>query len=412
VLRAVHVKRFKSLEDTERVELAPLTVLFGPNAAGKSNFLDAIQVLSRLASERTVADALGPPVRGLPLETFTLPGEGLAGLLAREEATFSIESDLETAEALLRYRAEIEIRPASGALSVRDEFLATLGRKGEPKGHPAIERVGDRLRIRRKSKPAHPREEPLGLNHTLLSDRRLSGVEYRAVERARDEMRSWRTYYLDPRVAMRAQQAPQDVQDIGPLGEHIASFLYRLRGEDPRRFDAVRRTLKTLIPAVEDLAVDLDTKRGVLDIELRQNGTPFSSRVVSEGTLRVLALVCVALNPWSGSVVAFEEPENGVHPRRIELIARLLAEMSTTPTPRQVIVTTHSPIFCASVIRRAREDPERVALYRVLRDDRQTRIVRFDTAGPLFDNSEIAAGLAAAEDVVFEGLALRGMLDG
>lgn len=56
MLTSIRVQRFKSLVDTGDIEIAPLTVLFGPNAAGRSNFLDAIQVMSKLASERTLKD--------------------------------------------------------------------------------------------------------------------------------------------------------------------------------------------------------------------------------------------------------------------------------------------------------------------------------------------------------------------
>src|SRR4030042_1642376 len=106
----------------------------------------------------------------------------------------------------------------------------------------------------------------------------------------------------------------------------------------------IKRTLRSLIPSVDDLVVDLDKQRGTLDIQIQQRGTKFSSRVISEGTLRVLALCTIAVNPWSGSLLAFEQPENGVHPRRIELIAQLLASLATEQK-RQVIVTTHSPLF-------------------------------------------------------------------
>ena len=49
MLKRVHIKGYKSLSDVE-VRLSPLTLLFGPNAAGKSNFLDALQLLSKLAT--------------------------------------------------------------------------------------------------------------------------------------------------------------------------------------------------------------------------------------------------------------------------------------------------------------------------------------------------------------------------
>ncbi len=215
MLKSFRVQRFKSLEDSKDVPIAPLTVLFGANASGKSNFLDAIQVLSRVASERTLADALGGPVRGLALEAFTFPKSGLPGLLKSERASFRLEADLMSRESNMRYQVEIGVHPKSGVLSVDDENLVSLDRHGQARGEPRIGRSNGKLVIRRKSKPGRPLTEQLGLGFSQVSDRRFSGVEYRAIERAREELSSWRTYYLDPRVAMRAPQSPQEVDDIG-----------------------------------------------------------------------------------------------------------------------------------------------------------------------------------------------------
>ena len=221
-----------------------------------------------------------------------------------------------------------------------------------PKGSPSIEAVGTSLRIRRKSKPAHPFQEEVGLNHTVLSNRRYAGKEYRAIEKSRDELSDWRSYYLDPRVAMRTPTPPSEVRDIGMQGENLGPFLYRLQAERPGLFSAVVRTVRALIPSVENITVDLDTRRGTIDILLHQDGRDFSSRIASEGSLRVLALCAIALNPWSRGLVAFEEPENGVHPRRLELIADLLLSLGIEQN-RQVIVTTHSPVFCEAILRAA-----------------------------------------------------------
>jgi predicted ATPase len=271
--------------------------------------------------------------------------------------------------------------------------------------------VGESLHIRRKSKPAHPRHEPIGLNHSILSDPRLGGVEYRAIERVRKEISGWRTYYLDPRVAMRAAQSPSDVQDIGVLGGEIAAFLYRLRAEHPKHFQAVSRTLRSLVPNVEEMAIDLDKRRGTLDILIRQDGIDYSSRIVSEGTLRVLALCAIAVNPWGGSLLAFEEPENGVHPRRLELIANLLLSLALD-RKTQVIVTTHSPLFCDAVLKRAKSNPNEIGLFNVRRSGQATVVQPFGVTGPLFQDSEIAKALSAGtEDGLFENLLLRGVLD-
>lgn len=411
MLNQVVARGFKSLASVG-VTLPNLAVLFGPNTAGKSNFLDAIQALSRIGTSRTLSDALSEPIRGHAIESFAFPENGLPGLLGQEQAEFSLEATLGVGKDRYHYRVGVGIQIASGSLALRDEYLTALDRDGKPKGNPSIEVVEGKLRIRRKSKPAHPRYEPLGGNHSFLSDPRLGGDEYRAIERCRGELSGWRTYYLDPRVSMRQAKSPAAVEDIGVLGENIAPFLYRLRAEKPKHFDAIRRTLSTIIPSIEDFDVDLDTKRGTLDIQIQQGGTRFSSRIISEGTLRVLALCAIVVNPWSGSLVAFEEPENGVHPKRIALIAEILSSLASDRN-RQVVVTTHSALFCGSILKIAERKENGIALFNVRRRPEGTVIEPFDLLSkPLFRDQEISAGLASeTEDGRFEQLVVRGLVD-
>ncbi len=418
MLEQITIQGYKSLNHVELSDLPQLTVLFGPNAAGKSNFLDAVQTLSRIGTSRTLSDAIQEPIRGYPIESFSFPAGGLSELLTLPEARFTLDSILKIDRERYQYRVGVQIEPRSGTVSVIDEYLAQITSSGAAKGSPLIELVsGDKeqeLRIRRKSKPAHPRSEPIGLNHSLLSDPRLSGIEYRGIERCRKELSGWRTYYLDPRVAMRRAVPPANVDDIGVLGENIAPFLYRLKEEKEhhKHFQAVVRTLRTLIPSVEDLFVDLDTRRGTLDIGVRQHGVDYSSRIISEGTLRVLALCAIVVNPWGGSLVAFEEPENGVHPRRLELIADLLTSLALDQG-RQLIVTTHSALFCDAMLKKAREKPEAIGLFRVSQRGAGTEIARFSVIGPLFQDDEISGALSErTEDGLFDALVLRGMLDG
>lgn len=411
MLKSLHVKGFKSLADV-KVAFPRLTVLFGPNAAWKSNLIEAVQMLSRIGTSRTLAEAFAEPLRGYPLEAFAFPSGGLPELLRMSEAHFTLKGVLDCGDESYSYCIGVQIQPSSGGLTVRDEYLAKLGRGGQPKGKPAIERVDGQLHLRRKSKPAHPRQEAVGLNHALLSDPRWSGVEYAAIENCRREFEGWRIYYLDPRVAMRAARPPADVQDIGVLGENIAAYLYRLRAEHPKHFATVKRTLRSLIPSIEDLSVDIDERRGTLDIQVRQDGTDFSSRIISEGTLRVLALCAIAANPWAKGLMAFEEPENGVHPRRLELIAELLVSLAIQQK-RQVIVTTHSALFCDAVLKRQRSMPDDIAMLSVRRGSKGTEVTPFgESAESLFKDPELAQALTApTEDGLFEGLLLRGLLD-
>ena len=411
MLDRLTVRNFKSLLDVS-VEFPRLAVLFGPNAAGKSNLLDAVAALSWISNVRTLSDVLDRPVpvRGHAFEAFSFPPGGLPALLQQEHARFSLEADLAVGTERYRYRVEPSIDLRSGRLRVADEYLALLGRTGKPKRTPEIERAASKLRVRRKGKPAHPREEPIGMNHSILSDRSLAGDEYRGLEAVRDELGEWRTHYLDPGLAMRLPRPPADVPDIGVHGEYISPFLYKLQADNPRRFEAVSRTLRALVPSVESLAVVLDEHRGMLDILIRQGGVDYSSRIISEGTLRVLALCAIAVNPWGGSLLAFEEPENGVHPRRLDLIARLLTSLASDGG-RQVIVTTHSPLFCDAVLRHASSAGD-VGLFNVRRINQTTTVEPFDVTGPLLADDEIAAALTSpTEDGLFENLLLRGLID-
>jgi len=368
-----------------------------------------------LGAAAVETDALdGRMIRGYAFELFALPQGGIS---SKSEAQFSIEADLSIAEGQngrrtrYRYGVNIEIGYRSGALANRGEYLSALSKAGDPKGKPAIEVTNGQISVRRQSGGGRPRLEQKGLNYAILSDARFASPAYKYIERARTELQNWRAYYLDPRVAMRAEMPPMDVSDIGVFGQHIVPFLYKLKGERPQHYEAVRRTVRAIVPSISGFDVDLDS-RGMLDFFIRQDGVTFSSRIVSEGTLRVLALCALSVNPWNGSLLAFEEPENGVHPRRVELIAKMLTSLSLDHH-RQVVVTTHSPLFCDAVLKEARSrSTDDVGLFNVRRDGAGSVIEPFDTNGPLFDDPEIAEALRIpTEDHLFESLILSGFID-
>lgn len=413
MLARLTVRNFKSLRNVT-VELPRLAVFFGPNGTGKSNLLDAIQALSWIGNARTLSDALsGPfPVRGHSFEAFSFGPGGVQESFRKGSESFSLEADLvSNGTGRYRYRVEPKIDFRSGHLSIADEYLAQLGANGKPKGTPAIERVDAKLHIRRKGRPAHPRQEEIGLNHSILSDRSLvSSSGYPWLEQARTELADWRTHYLEPRMAMRAEMSPADIYDIGVHGDDIAPFLYKLQADYPKHFNAVSLALRSIVPSVEGLAVELDERRGTLNLLVRQSGVEYSSRVLSEGTLRALALCAVTVNPWVGSLVALEEPENGVHPRRLELIARLLLSLANQ-AGHQVVVTTHSPLFVDAVLK-AERDASEVGLLNVRRQADSTVIEPFDVSGPLFHQTEVDQALASpADDGTFESWLLRGWIN-
>lgn len=416
MLRRLKVCNFKSFKEME-IELPRLAVLFGPNAVGKSNLIDAIQALSQISTNRTLADALRTPIRGYPSEMFRFPPGGLVDLLSVPTAQFSLEADLaiqnrtSTIETNYRYRIAVEIDNQSGKLTNHGEYLSALTKAREPKQKPAIQVDQDNFIIRRQT-GGRPRSEERGINYAVLSDQRLSAPAYEHIERVRKELADWRTYYLDPRLRMRIHRSPMDVHSIGTYGQNISPFLYKIKAENPKYFKGIVRTLQTIIPTLESVEVDLNKQQGHLDLSVRQYGTDYSSRVISEGTLRLLGLCSIIVNPWNGSLLAFEEPENGVHPRRIELIAKLIVSLSLEGN-QQVIVTTHSPIFCGEILKQARLNPKHdIGLFTFHGNDRATEIRPFSSSNPLYDDTEIMEQLTSkGEDGLFEGLVMRGLID-
>ena len=406
MLKRVHIKGYKSFQDTE-VQLEPLSVLFGPNAAGKSNFLDALQILSKLGASRTIKEAFDFPCRGKPIESFSVGKSGFKGLRRRQRLVFSIEVDLHLSDAVvnavnrqiqemrrsngraessgknaapspvrerdLRYRVAIEMLPKAGILRVADEYLAALNKQGQPTGRrsPFIERRGDKIHLRFEGQ-AHPAYHDRYLDHTVLSMPHYP-PHYPHLVAARREMDSWLFFYFEPRERMREPSPVKEVRHIGLMGEELAACLRTLQALHPRQFRAVEKALHMLIPDIDGIEVDVNDL-GEAELRLRKNGGSIPARVLSEGTLRMLGLLALQGVGGPPSLVGLEEPENGVHPARIRLISELLktrAQLGET----QYIVATHSPTLLDLL--------PGESLFPVSQRDGRTRIDAFSTWGPL-----------------------------
>ncbi len=423
MLTRIHVQGYKSLENCS-VRPRMLTTLFGANATGKSNFLDALQLLSRIAVGPTLKDAFEPPYRGKPLETFTLGRDGLRGLLTRDRLAFSIEADLHLSDAVveaverdirglrepgrddasehrgtpsawvrerdLRYRIEVEMMPRTGVLRVSDESLAALNRKGEPtrKRRPFLERQGEKIHLRHEGQ-SHPTYIERFLDRSILSMPHYA-PHHPHLSAARRELEGWMFFYFEPRERMRTASPVKETRHIGAMGEDLASFLNMLKASNPNQFEGLEKALRSLIPSMEGIDIEI-SEIGEVELRLRENGIVVPARVVSEGTLRMLGLLALAGAHEAPTLVGLEEPENGIHPRRIELVAELLRTRRLLG-PAQYIVTTHSPVLADHL--------PADSLYAVRRNHGRTCIDPVSSWGPLAKHVQIKDALteATAED--------------
>jgi predicted ATPase len=150
-----------------------------------------------------------------------------------------------------------------------------------------------------------------------------------------------------------------DIADNLPLaenGENLAAVVARIGADEG--FEDFRRDAVYVLPQLSDVrAVDFGSYS---DLRLTMRGNRvFSPAEVSDGTLRVLAILAALHDPNHPAVLLIEELENGLDPRYLgRLVQRILARLERTDRV-QVIVTTHSPVLVAEA---KRLSPESVYL--------------------------------------------------
>ena len=393
MLTRIELDGFKSFEEMS-LDLAPFAVILGPNASGKSNLFDAIRFLSQLASGDLRAACRG--LRGEPHELFRRGPDGEPGTRMRLAVEVLLEpwvrdswgQEFELAHSRLRYGVEIErVQDKRGIerLVVAREEARALLRSEDP--WPLAGTASDAFRAASLKYPEHGRTPLLetverdgktsvqihqdiregrvwpaeAVESTVLSS--ITSAEFPHLYALREELRSWRFLQLDP-ASLRRPSPTIAPEVLTPDGSNLAAVLARIQAEtsseqQPRGVLAeISAALAALIPGVTGVSVQEDTRSREyhVDIALR-DGRPFSSRVVSDGTLRVLALLTALHDPRHRGLICFEEPENGVHPMRLKALMHRLQDLVTDPTQHeqpqgplsQILMNSHSPVVLSAL---------------------------------------------------------------
>lgn len=194
----------------------------------------------------------------------------------------------------------------------------------------------------------------------------ITNAEFPHLFALREAMRHWRLLQLDP--ALLRRPVPATASDVlNADGSNLAAVLAQLKAETATaiRPDGVLSDivaeLNNLIPGTTKLDAELHEASREYRIKLTmRDGLPFSSRVISDGTLRVLALITLLHDPRHRGLICFEEPENGVHPARIKQLIQRLRDMVTNPHDfaedeevaplSQLLLNSHSPVVLSALI--------------------------------------------------------------
>jgi len=186
---------------------------------------------------------------------------------------------------------------------------------------------------------------------------RANGQESPTATLARREMLSWRLLQLEP-SALRTPDKFDSPQRMTTTGRHLPATLHRLTVRDAHTCDQIANRLAELIEDVRRIRVDRDDTRELFTLMLEEReGGELPARSLSDGTLRFIALATLEMDPEETGLICLEEPENGIHPQRIQAMIELLRDSAVDTSLaagednplRQVIINTHSPAVVAQI---------------------------------------------------------------
>jgi predicted ATPase len=161
-----------------------------------------------------------------------------------------------------------------------------------------------------------------------------------------DSIKAWAIYHFHDTSSlspMRREQSIEDTAYLRPDASNIAAFLSWMRNHELREYAFIRDTIRQVAPFFDDFLlkqrINGNGTKVVLDWRQKGSDFPFQPWQLSDGTLRFICLATALLQPDPPAIIVIDEPELGLHPHALEVLAGLLQKASNRA---QVIVSTQS----------------------------------------------------------------------
>ena len=338
VIGKISIKGFKSIGDVDRLELHPINVLIGPNGSGKSNFIEAFSFLHEIREGR--------------LQEYIGRSGGAEKLLHfGSKRTRQLKIHIWFGDAPNEY--EIILIPAN------PDYLIPLS---------------ERIYYRR----------PDWINPKFWNlvrqgnEAGISQVDQRPVgQYVRSHLNRWRKYHFHDTSSDSLIRKTADVNDNRFLrfdGSNLAAFLYYLHLKHGGSYDLIRRSVRLVAPFFDDFVLQpqaLNEETIRLEWRHKRSDAYFDASSFSDGSLRFVALATLLLQPDQHlpSAILLDEPEIGLHPYAITMLASLIKQASART---QIILSTQSSLLLDQF------EPEDVLVAE--RESGGTKLTRLDKA--------------------------------
>jgi predicted ATPase len=330
---------------TEALELRALNVLIGANGSGKSNLIEAFELLRATPTNftDTIRDGGGPA-------EWIWKGENGVG-----HAQIDAEVRVPLIKRPLRHRL------AFTSVQHRVELLDEVIEEAKPSpgkknvffyyrfqhGNPVVN-----VRSTTKCDNSHEYEQkslPRGSvnpGESILSQRKDAdyypeitelGLQYATIQTFRE--------WTFGRYSLLRQPQPADLPEdrMLPDSRNLALVLNQIEHKDGLRFNEL---LRRFFPRFERMSTRVSG--GTVQFYLHEPGfdAPIPATRLSNGTIRFIPLLATLLSPSPPPLVCIEEPELGLHPDAVSLIAEVMVEASER---MQLVVTTHSDALVSAL---------------------------------------------------------------
>lgn len=330
MITRLHIQNYKALRDVS-LDLTPIHVLIGPNDSGKTSVLEAVAALSR-SVDYPLAEAFAGPWDG-----------GMLVWRGESERPVTLSATVEQPALSFEYRLSVRF-PAAGREVRMESESVSIPADSPPKEQTHRGAIKSTICRIVKFNAEATQDERTIANSVYDA---LSGVHY---------------YRWNPRL-LALPVAPDSKRQyrMDPSGFGLALCLDDILGFDRTLFGNLEDRFRRVFPQVKSIKLKpepayrapsnetepvpmLDRADGKgIHFELEGGGALVPAAQVSDGMILVLGYLTVLNLPNPPRILLVEEPENGVHPRRLKEVLEILRELASEQSHSQVVLTTHSP---------------------------------------------------------------------